>query len=201
MNELDEYALLADLAKLLRKYGPDVFESLAGRLMQPEFSHSLARLLSRATSISRKAGKNAAAPQRQDLRSSILELSEREPQKGRLLLRLYENLNSGAALPSLRDIRDFAETNGLPVVKAKSRKQAIVSFVKPFLDLPAEEIQVYLHRMEPAPDQSDRSLEGWSNIILGGKKQREANPKTNPSRGPADSTSPKADTEINPSGT
>ena len=171
MNSRPEFDLLADIARLMRKYGPETFESLAQSLSSPEFSERLATLLvttSKAGRIARAnevTAKKRAAPAR-DFRSSLAALSQTEPEKGKLLVEFYDGLVAQSILPSLRDIRAFASGAGLAAVKAHARKDAIIPLVRELMSLPLDELQAAQSAARRTSTQNDRSLEGWSKIIL-----------------------------------
>jgi hypothetical protein len=91
---------------------------------------------------------------------------ESEPKRNVLLLQLYEDLMSKTLLPTLRDAKTFAQDNGLSVIKVTSREKAIVALVKAFLLLSPASVENYFIKIQPVTSKDDRSLEGWSNIIL-----------------------------------
>ncbi|MBI1927970.1 hypothetical protein HYR99_27475 [Candidatus Poribacteria bacterium] len=171
MSERSEFELLMEIAKLLKKYGPDTFEKLASVLSSRDFSEHLASVLSSLAKESRSAQRrktsladSTRAPR--DFRSSLIQMKESEPDKSALLLKLYDDLTAKAVLPTLRDIHAFASDAGLPPIKANSRNKAIVPLLKMLMVLPLDELQLKLSAIESASMRDDRSLEGWSNIIL-----------------------------------
>ncbi|MDQ3398292.1 MAG: hypothetical protein M3511_11095, partial [Deinococcota bacterium] len=106
-----------------------------------------------------------------NFRSSIFEIKEDEPEKSELLLKLYDDLLAKTALPSLRDIHEFLADTELPPLKATSRSKAIVPLIKTLMTLQMPDLRAKLSKIESLSTQDDRSLEGWSNIILN-KDQR-----------------------------
>ena len=96
-------------------------------------------------------------------------LTEQQPEKGRLLLDFYDNLVTGRYLPRLQDIRDFTADFGLPPVKAASRAKAIDALVRDLGEVPTENLESVLSRARQLEVADDRSLAGWSNIILQGR--------------------------------
>lgn len=170
MSDKPELELLIEVAKLLKKYGPDAFEKLAENLSSPEFSEKLTAVLSTTARIARSVKKDVLLSEGKqtprDFRSSLVALAKTEPEKSDLLLKFYDGLTAKTLLPTLRDIRSFVSDMGLPSLKATARDKAIVPFVKSFLPLNIEEIRAKLARINPVSSSSDRSLEGWSNIIL-----------------------------------
>lgn len=171
-NELD---LLVELVKLVRKYGPETFESLAAQISMPEFTQRLADLLSTTAKASRAArpseGHFESRRPRRNFRSSLLELEKSEPEKAAILIRLYDGLMAKTFLPTLRELKAFASDNGLPPPKATARDKAIVPLIKTLLPMSLEELKTRLQGLQPILDNDDRSLEGWSNIILSRERQ------------------------------
>lgn len=171
MTDDREFQLLGDIARLLRKYGAETFENLARRLSSPDFAGHLATLLSRSADTaraSRNAGPHGAQQKhgQKTIHSTLASLAQTEPEKSELLLKFYDDLLAKAVLPSLRDIQAFVSDSGLPPVKASSRDKAVVPLVKSLLPQRFEELVSLLSRIKRVSASDDRSLEGWSNIIL-----------------------------------
>lgn len=181
MNNKPEFELLIDIAKLLKKYGPDTFESLAQNLSSPKFSELLGSILLAAAKATRKvqtkkAGTIETKRGSGSFRSSLIALEKKDHNKAELLVKFYDDLMSKAILPTLRDIQAFASDNGLPAVKATARDKAIVPFIKALLPLHFDELKSRLLKIRPVSSKDDRSLEGWSNIILDKERRiREGN--------------------------
>lgn len=185
MNEKAQ-ALLYDIVKLLRKHGPDAFEALFQTITSGEFFRSLERILDETARAGKKArierepsrSKKHAA---RSVRTVLQDLTEQQPEKGRLLIDLYESLVAGRYLPKLRDIRNFAADVGLPPVKATSRAKAIDSLVRDLGDVPAEKLESVLSRAKRVEVADDRSLAGWSNVILQGRGRLHKEPSNDQS--------------------
>jgi hypothetical protein len=171
MNNKNEFDLLSEIAKLVKKYGPETFERLAAQVSRPEFHQQLADILSATAKVSRSSQSDKdiskAKESLQTFRTTLVELEKMQPDKGSILLQLYDGLITKMFLPTVRDIQAFVTDNGLPPLKATSRDKAIVPFIKVFLSMPSEEVKEYLKRIQPSADTDDRSLAGWSNIIFG----------------------------------
>ncbi len=174
MTDRNEFDLLVEIAKLVRKYGPETFERLATQISKPEFAQRLSDIVLVMATSSRTAQKNkgqlAVKQPQGNFRSELIELKKSDEEKGELLLRLYDCLMEKTLLPTLRDMKAFASDNGLPLPKATARDKAIIPLIKALLTLPLGELKTRLQRLRPSSDSNDRGLEGWSNIILG--KQR-----------------------------
>jgi hypothetical protein len=172
--------LLRDIARLLAKYGPEPFEELAAHLSGGRFLNDLLMLLE----TSALAGRRSTRPlgrKRKDQRESkglgslLKQCEDQNPDKARALQKVYESLVSKRLLPTLRQIRDFAKDNGLPPIKATSRDKAIVPLVRGMISMPFEQIVSVLERDSHFEEKGDRTLEGWTNVILGrhGRAPRE----------------------------
>lgn len=167
MSDKPEFELLIEIAKLLKKYGPEAFESLAQGLSSPEFSERLASILTASARIGRSEQKKAESKRMtKDFRLSVIELGETEPEKSALLLTLYDSLMAKTLLPTLREIQIYVSDMGLPPVKVTTRDKTIVPLIKTLMNLPINELKDKLSVIKPVSTQDDRSLEGWSNIIL-----------------------------------
>lgn len=170
MKDNKEFALLSDLAKLIRKYGPDTFEDLAQALLDPNFTERFADILKTTASVGRttrrKVRKSSGNSRKLDFRSSLITLGLDETEKGALLMDLYDGLKAKDLLPTLRELQSFVSDNGLPSIKSTSREKALVPFVKAFIPMPIEEVREYLKRIPPSASSNNRSLAGWSNIIF-----------------------------------
>lgn len=168
MNNNKEFDLLSDIVKLIKKYGPETFETLGKQISNPKFTKVLVDLLSMTTKTYRATPKaksrSRSKPQKGDF---LLSLEKADPKKAALLIELYDSLKNRSILPTLREMKDFAIDNGLPPVKSKSREKALIPFVRTFLKMPVEEVRGYLRRIQPTRSSGDRTLEGWSKIIFG----------------------------------
>jgi hypothetical protein len=173
VSDTPELELLVEIAKLLKRYGPETFEGLAQGLSTPEFSERLVSVLI----MTAKTGRTARPKEREievtrrrpnvrDFRSSLVDLGKSEPEKSDLLIRFYDELSAKAVLPTMRDIQGFASDMGLPSLNATARSKAIIPLVKALLPLPLEDLRARLMTVKRVQNQDDRSLEGWGKIIL-----------------------------------
>ncbi len=97
-----------------------------------------------------------------------IDSSNRSEQAKALLHELNENLHSGTRLRTLKQVKKFAEENSMRAIRARSRARGVEQLVMQLTELDIEtlkQIAKLLTKMDgPAPD---RSLEQWSDIILG----------------------------------
>lgn len=158
--------LLVDLAKLLKKHGPERFASLASLVGTPDFNLHLVEALNTIASVGRTSGSAKHARKATvDLRSEFLELCTTDPKRGEVLLALYDGLKGKTFLSSLRDLRSFAGDRELLEIKATSRDKAVAPLVRKLAQLPTPVLESYLDELQSSSIPS-RGLEGWSNIIL-----------------------------------
>jgi len=168
MTTQRELDLLVDLAKLLKKHGPDTFESLAESISSPEMTQHLSRVLTQVAKIARTIPKTkgeAGIKQEPRIPKSLISLKSAEPEKYQLLMNFYNDLIAKTVLPTLRDIKEFGVDCGLREIRAKSRQKAISPLISSLLKFPNEQLIARIQSLEKY-DTGDRSLEGWSNIIL-----------------------------------
>lgn len=174
MKTKRELDLLIDLAKLLKKYGPGSFESLAESISSPETAQKLSVVLVQVAKIGRtipKTKRNIRHKKEPSIPKSLIILEKIEPQKYKFLMNFYNDLIVKKILPSLRDIKEFATDCGLPEIRAESRQKAIGPLISLLIKFSNEQLIAKIQSLKKH-DTSDRSLEGWSDVIL--KKQRKS---------------------------
>lgn len=161
--------LLADIVKLLRKYGTEPFLKLAKDL--PELSEGVATIIGATATAARKAGVSDGRPaqqgqKRRDFRFSLLEREDADPEKVTLLVEFYDALMARSVLPNMRDLRSFVTDMELSPLTSTNRMKAIIPIVRALTLLPLDRIKVGLSSIAPTAGNGDRSLEAWSKIIL-----------------------------------
>ncbi len=171
MSDYPEFELLQDLARLGRKYGPDVFEGLARLFEKPEFVERLRQILLVGARTARQSGVRQARPHSpkpsvHDYRLSLLNREQPGEEKSALLVRLYDDLMAKTLFPTMRQLRAFAESSGLSIPKAPSRPKAIVEIIEGVRQRPLEELRLIISQLPSTKEASDRSLENWARIIF-----------------------------------
>lgn len=166
-----KYDLLADIAKLIKKYGADTFFNLSEEVSSSLFKERFAEILLKAGKASEEIGfnkpkKGIASGSLRSFRSQLLNLKENQPKKAELILNFYDDLAAKRTLPTLRDIKNFITDNGLQPLNARSRKNAIIPLLKQFLNLDNLDIVKITSNIPIITENDDRSLAGWSDIIL-----------------------------------
>ena len=169
MTEERELDLLVDLARLLRKYGPEPFETLASSLSSPEHAKKLADLLASAARAGRTAGikgpRSKARDPLESTRRMLESIKDADHAKYSLLFQIHQDLVEGRLLPSLREIKRFVDDQGLPEVRGTSRQRAIAGLIRSLSAMTVEEISQMTERL-PRLSSADQGLKGWSDIIL-----------------------------------
>ena len=166
-------ALLADIAKLLNKHGPDAFQALGELLASPEFSKVLSAVLLETAAGSREARATSKKPRslratHSEVRRGQADIQKDDPEKAHLLGQIRERLLDPRVLPKSRDLRTFAEEIGVRLNPSEGRRQMVESLLRKSHDLSTTALEKALAHLE-APSQPS-GLQGWSEIILPGKQ-------------------------------
>ena len=173
MTQSDKFALLKDLASLLEKYGPTAFTELAGFLRNPAAVTDLISILETSGAASRRAGitrssrKGESQGTKGSVKRILADINDKDPEKAKPLSTFYGMLSTKRVLPTLRDLRGFADDSGLRPVNASSRDKAISPLLRDLATRSVEEIHVMLQQIKQVDTQGDRTLEGWTDVILG----------------------------------
>jgi hypothetical protein len=180
VSEQSDINLLADIARLIVKHGPQPFEDLAQRLRDGRLIDDLAALLDASAQAGRQSkrplgSKHTGAKALIGINEILRQCEVESPEKAHSLRQLHEKLIAGTLLPTLRDIRHFAEDNGLPTVTAKSRNKAILSLIRAVSSLPLERITSLMVRALQLEQKGERTLEGWTDVILGSRNKGSQN--------------------------
>ena len=172
MTQSDKFALLRDIASLLKKHGPTAFTELADFLRNPVVVTDLISILEtseaagRRARITRPSGKGKSQGTQGTVKRLLADINDKNPEKAKPLSTFYGMLSTKRVLPTLRDLRSFADDSGLRPVTASSRDKAISPLLRDLATRSVEEIQVMLQRIKPVDKQGDRTLEGWTDVIL-----------------------------------
>jgi len=182
VNETSSFALLADLAQLIKKHGPTAFSDLASLLRDPAKVDDLTAILEAGSFAGRNAKTRKKKPVREGRRTGpisllhlLSETRSTDPAKAELLTRFYEDLSLKRVLPSLRDLRKFASDNGLIGAAADSREKAIGPLVRDLRGRSVEQVREIIGRaIVTEGTKDDRSLERWTDIILDKGRSRKS---------------------------
>lgn len=161
--------LLNDIIKLLKKYGPDAFSDLSKFLKEEKFVETLADLINKISEEGKKqniASKRTKPKISFKIREYLVALKESENEKAEILLDFYDKLYSQGNTLKLKDIKNYSSDIGYNLNKAKSKDDAISKLLKYLTSLSKNDIPNLLNQFKFFDNEGDRSLEGWSNIIL-----------------------------------
>lgn len=163
----EDAQLLAELARLIDRYGPEGFATLASVLRNPEEARELAAVVEGALVVRRPTNSRKRQSNRMPLGSRILEtLKKSEPEKYELLASFRDDFAAGKILPSIRRVRGFADENGMMLGSVSSRDKAVTPLLRYMAALPLSRVQTLVQ--ETACEQADdRSLASWSDVIMG----------------------------------
>ena len=174
MSITNSFALLEDLARLVRKYGPEVFSDLSALLRDPRKMEDLTTILEAGASAGRRATmhRTGSHPQRRqsppvNLAHLISQIGTTDPERADLILKFYEDLSAKRILPTLREIRGFAQENRLKGTSAESREKAIGPLIRDLSGRTRDQIVAAIGLVRPDRSvEDDRSLARWADVIL-----------------------------------
>lgn len=161
MNSNKELDLLVDIIKLYKKYGQDSFSSLV-RFLSEGNIEDISTLLKEIPSKTKNKEKDLK--QRSSINILLSDLENADQEKFKIINEFYEELIAKIVLPTFRELKDFALDCDLEL-KTDSRQKAISPFIKHLIGLPKDQLISKIRSLNKR-DADDRSLEGWSKIIL-----------------------------------
>jgi hypothetical protein len=164
MNKQPELDLLVDLAKLIRKHGPEAFENLTETVSSGEFARQLELILQTGTRAARKI----PSQRRPDsVREVLGRLKGKDPEKHGLLLQFYDALKEKRVLATLQSVRTFAQAQGLAGLEnVLRREKAVAELVTRLASLPLEQAKEMVATAPEHQIDSERGLAGWADIIM-----------------------------------
>ena len=173
--------LLAELVRIVDRYGADSVSQLALIIKDPVSAHELADTLELAIGKSQpKRAASSKSPKASNPGLKVLsELRESDPEKHSIVAEIRSYLISGKALSSMGELRQFANMQNLSIGKASSRRSAIVPLLRSIAERPNAEAAEIL-RLMIKPNQSDRSLQRWRDVIVGPKQLAVATSESRP---------------------
>ena len=174
MSETKDIELLTDIARLLKKHGPEPFEQLAQKFKEGRLVEDLLSILDTSARTGRRSRarlgeKRSPATRKDGITELFQRLEKGDPEKAKVLRQLYHSLIGKTLLPTLRDIRYFADDNGLQPVKATSRDKAILPLLRDLASVPSDKISHMVSSVPCSEVEGGRTLEGWTGIILGSR--------------------------------
>lgn len=168
MNQSRSLDLLIELVRLLKKYGPDEFRSLAELLRNPVCAGELADTLRAVADNVNGApqAKPAKSPpsERTGVMGRIHRLSETAPEKAAHLRAILESLSSTDGI-STSAIREYAVRAGLPALPVGGRRKVVAGLIDTLFEMDLPALEAHARTLVTA-STATRHLEGWSRIIL-----------------------------------
>jgi hypothetical protein len=161
-----EIALLLDIIRLLKKHGPEAFESLATYLSTSDWSDDASAILQAVAAIQPHQSVTEESKRSRSISERITaQLRNVDPARRALLEPVVGRLARGEALPRLKDVAEFALTAGLPIPNAKSRGDAVISLLRTLKAMPVDELEKIVPDLQGQASKGTRSLKGWNRII------------------------------------
>ena len=177
MIEEDNIAMLAELDRIVARYGPGSVTRLAELIRDPQRAEELAAALESAAVRSRRSRANPKSRRTDRVGMGVLnDLRLSDPEKHSVIAEVRRQLMSGAILQSMTELRRFARMHDLAIGKASSRNAAIAPFLRSLSRLSTPEI-VALRDSIIQSNVNDRSLERWREVIV------KSRPSQNPENG------------------
>ena len=158
--------VLAELSRIVGRYGPDSVTRLATLIRDPQSAAALATALEAAVDMaSHSRGRTKSRNTNRVGMGVLNQLRESNPQKHSVVAELRDHLISGTVLHSMSELRRFARTHGFSIGKATSRNAAIAPFLQSISELSTDEIFKLLNLLIQ-PKNDDRSLQSWRDLIV-----------------------------------
>ena len=160
--------LLAELVRVVDRCGADSVSKLALIIKDPASARELADALDLAVKKAppkKRASSNCPKVSSPGLKV-LDELRKSDPEKHSIIAEIRSYLIAEKALPSMGELRQFANMQNLSIGNASSRRAAIVPFLRSIAKRPTVEADQLLRLMVPS-NRDDRSLEGWRDVIVG----------------------------------
>jgi hypothetical protein len=173
MNELNP-KLLADLARLASKYRPKDWEQLAAWLEDEKQRKQLRLLILELAAASRPSRKRRSKPSKgtkrpsaaSQVREKLANMRIDDPTRADLLEDTWLKLRERELLPTIADVRAFAQAIDSKGIQASRRDQAVTELLEMLIGLPSDSFE---HNMRQAVVE-DRNLgeeyQRWVKLIL-----------------------------------
>ena len=176
MSEERDTELLADIACLLKKYGAEPFEVLAKKFKEGRLLDDLFCIIDASAKTGRRSSGTLGtkiSPRKK--KNGIAELLQRiektDTEKANILRQFHQSLARKMILPTLKDIRHFAEDGGLQPIKATGRDKAILPLLRGLEAVPLDRISHMVSKGPHFEAKGERTLEGWTKVILGDRNK------------------------------
>lgn len=168
----DNIKILADLNRIVERYGGDAVIRLANLIRDPQSADEIATLLEYAAKNESKASTRSKPRNSAGVGLRVISgLMETDPEKYSAVAELRDRLASGQVFRSMNEIRNFAMLHGLSIGKATSRTAALPPLLRSVSELETPAIIALLESM-PESDTGEGGLERWRELIVKPKSPR-----------------------------
>ena len=166
MIQEEDVKLIAELNRIVNRFGPKSVSRLASLIRDPQTADEIATLLETAANMAPAVRRRPQSrpPSRAGM-AVLNHLRLTDPEKHAVIAEFREQLITGNLLGSMSDIRHFARTSGLHIGKASSRNAAIAPLLRSLVELETIQIATLLDSLTKGATD-DHSLERWRNLIV-----------------------------------
>lgn len=174
MMREDDVKLVSELARIAERYGPGSVTRLASLIKDPESAADIAAVLEAAAGKAKAAKSKTRSKARSTDRIGmgvLSQLEETDPNKHSAVAEFRDRLLAGASLRSMQEIRQFALIHDLSIGKASSRNAAIPALLRSIAELETPAVLALLDSLT-TPDNEDRSLKRWRELIVKPRDQQ-----------------------------
>ena len=160
--------LLSDLARLLRRYGPDEFAHFAAALKDDAFCRELGETFSKLAAI--RVPQKASVGKKQTSESSkhsqiLAELQVNDPEKFGILDEFRRGVLARRLMPEASQLREFALQCGIKSPSRTTRERATNQLLRFLIGLSINELRTRLANI-PQKRDSGEEYRRWVNFIL-----------------------------------
>ena len=166
MIRKEEIEILAELDRIVERYGPALVARLAQSIRDPQIATDMATLLEHAVenaSLSKRRSRNR--PSNRIGMAVLNEFRNSDSQKHSVLAEMRELLVNKKVLVTMSELRRFSHTYGFSIGSATSRNKAIPPLLRSISDLETKEISDLIDTLIQV-EPNDRSLERWRDLIV-----------------------------------
>ena len=169
MIEESDIAILAELHRMVVRFGPEAVSRLARLIGDPSQAEELAKAMAFVVHSSKRASTRPSASSNKGVDrvgvNVLKRLASSDPEKYAVLSEIRDQLLSGTTLQSMAEIRRFARNNALPIGTSSSRVAAVVPLLRALSHLPTSEISSIRDSMMEF-STTDRSLDRLRDVIV-----------------------------------
>lgn len=168
MNKEINRDLVADLARLARRYPPEDWDAILRWLEDDTRRQQLSSLLRQLSIVSKRVMPPRKREKRpQSIGRLLEEMRSTEPAKAELLRDLYRRLLTRELLPTPASLREFIEIAGLESSSTQKREQATNQLIRQLASLQHDDIKKALEVASTGPRDLGKEYERWVALILG----------------------------------